>query len=162
VGGLSKRISELTNGAVSMQDAMKIVAQTSTAGISSRDIERLTVVAKNASLALGLSMPDALSRLSRGVVKLEPELLDELGLFTKIGPATEAYARSLGKTTASLTDFEKRQAFLNAIVKEGETSFSALGDLATNPDEKLAATLKNLSQEGLGFVNKVLVPIVEF
>jgi len=162
LGGLSKRISDLTNGAVSMQDAMKIVAQTSTAGISSRDIERLTVVAKNASLALGLSMPDALSRLSRGVVKLEPELLDELGLFTKIGPATETYARSLGKTTASLTDFEKRQAFLNAIVKEGETSFSALGDLATNPYEKLAATLKNLSQEGLGFVNKVLVPIVEF
>ena len=162
LGGLSKRVSDLTNGAVSMQDAMKIVAQTSSAGISSRDIERLTVVAKNASLALGLSMPDALSRLSRGVVKLEPELLDELGLFTKIGPATEAYARSLGKTTASLTDFEKRQAFLNAIVKEGETSFAALGDLATNPYEKLAATLKNLSQSGLGVLNKVLVPIVDF
>lgn len=162
LGGLSKRVSDLTNGAVSMQDAMKVVAQTSTAGISSKDIERLTVVAKNASLALGLSMPDALNRLSRGVVKLEPELLDELGLFTKIGPATEAYARSLGKTTASLSDFERRQAFLNAIIKEGETSFSALGELTTNPYEKLAATLKNLSQQGLNFVNKVLVPVVEF
>jgi hypothetical protein len=120
LGTVSKNIVQLTDGAISLRDSMQAVAQASSAGLANKDIERLAVVAKNASLSLGISMPDALNRLSRGVTKLEPELLDELGIFTKIGPATEAYARSIGKSVSSLTDFEKRQAFANAVIKEGE------------------------------------------
>ena len=88
LGSLSKRIEELTDGAVSLREAMQTVAQATGAGMSSKQLERLAVVAKNASQAMGINMPDALNRLSRGITKLEPELLDELGLFTKIGPAT--------------------------------------------------------------------------
>jgi len=161
LGSVSKNIVQLTDGAISLQESLQAVAKTSTAGIANKDIERLAVVAKNASLSLGISLPDALSRLSRGVVKLEPELLDELGLFTKIGPATEAYARSVGKTVGSLTDFEKRQAFTNAVIKEGEDKFSALGAAVNaNPYDKLLASLQNLAQTGLELVNKVLGPII--
>jgi hypothetical protein len=162
LGSVSKNIVQLTGGAISLQESMQAVAKTSAAGIANKDIERLAVVAKNASLSLGISLPDALSRLSRGVTKLEPELLDELGLFTKIGPATEAYARSVGKTVGSLTDFEKRQAFTNAVIKEGEDKFAALGDAVNvNPYDKLIASLQNLAQNGLEIVNKVLGPIVK-
>lgn len=160
LGTLSKRLVEVTDGAISMRDAMTAVAQTSSAGMSSRNIERLSLVAKNASLALGVSMPDALNRLSRGITKLEPELLDELGLFTKIGPATDEYARQIGKTAGSLTDFERRQAFANAVLEEGEKKFGALAQAASNPYDKLLASLKDVLQSGLALVNKVLTPIV--
>ena len=160
LGTLSKRLVEVTDGAISMREAMTAVAQTSSAGMSSQNIERLSLVAKNASLALGVSMPDALNRLSRGITKLEPELLDELGLFTKIGPATEEYARQIGKTAGSLTDFERRQAFANAVLEEGEKKFGALAQAASNPYDKLLASLKDVLQSGLALVNKVLTPIV--
>lgn len=160
LGTLSKRLVEVTDGAISMREAMTAVAQTSSAGMSSQNIERLSLVAKNASLALGVSMPDALNRLSRGITKLEPELLDELGLFTKIGPATEEYARQIGKTAGSLTDFERRQAFANAVLEEGEKKFGALAQAASNPYDKLLASLKDVLQSGLELVNKVLTPIV--
>ena len=55
--------------------------------------------------------------------KLEPELLDELGIFTRIEPAAEAYAASIGKVASSLTAFEKRQAFANAAITEGNNKF---------------------------------------
>jgi hypothetical protein len=129
--------------------------------MSAKNIERLALVAKNASLALGIAMPDALNRLSRGIVKLEPELLDELGLFTKIGPATEKYALELGKSTSSLTDFERRQAFANAVLEEGEKKFKALNEAAANPYDKLLASLKNVATGGLNVVNVALLPIVE-
>ena len=161
LGALSKRVVDLTDGAISLQEAMTAVAQSSSAGLSGKNIERLAVVAKNASLALGISMPDALSRLSRGVTKLEPELLDELGIFTKIEPAVDTYARQLNKAASQLTDFEKRQAFANAVIKEGEDKFSSLAELAANPYDKLLASLKNLSQNILEVVNKVLGPFVE-
>ena len=160
LGTLSKRLVEVTDGAVSMRDAMTATAQASSAGMTNKNIERLAQVAKNASLALGVAMPDALSRLSRGIVKLEPELLDELGLFTKIGPATERYALEIGKAVGQLTDFERRQAFANAVLEEGEKKFGALSEAASNPYDKLLATLKNVLQSGGELINKVLVPIV--
>jgi hypothetical protein len=160
LGSLSKRLVEVTDGAVSMRDAMTATAQASSAGMSGKNIERLALVAKNASLALGVAMPDALSRLSRGIVKLEPELLDELGLFTKIGPATERYALEIGKSVNALSDFERRQAFANAVLEEGEKKFGALAEAAANPYDRLLATLKNVIQSGLEVVNKVLVPVV--
>jgi hypothetical protein len=162
LGTVAQNIVKLTDGAINLRDSMQAVAQSSSAGMASKDIERLAMVAKNASLSLGLSMPDALNRLSRGITKLEPELLDELGLFTKIGPATETYARNIGKTVSSLTDFERRQAFANAVIKEGEEKFSALGNAVNvNPYDKLASSLQNLSQKGLEIVNTVLGPIVK-
>jgi hypothetical protein len=160
LGTLSKRLVEVTDGAVSMREAMTATAQASSAGMTNKNIERLAQVAKNASLALGVAMPDALSRLSRGIVKLEPELLDELGLFTKIGPATERYALEIGKSVGALTDFERRQAFANAVLEEGEKKFGALSEAASNPYDKLLATLKNVLQSGGELINKVLTPIV--
>lgn len=161
LGTISKNVVQLTDGAISLAEAMQAVSKTSAAGIAGKDIERLAVVAKNASLSLGISMPDALNRLSRGVTKLEPELLDELGLFTKIGPATEAYARTLGKSVTSLSDYERRQAFLNGVLKEGEEKFAVLGDAVNaNPYDKLAASLQNLAQKGLSLINTVLGPIL--
>ena len=149
LGTLSKRLVEVTDGAVSMREAMTATAQASSAGMTNKNIERLAQVAKNASLALGVAMPEALNGLSRGIVKLEPELLDELGLFTKIGPATERYALEIGKSVGALTDFERRQAFANAVLEEGEKKFGALSEAASNPYDKLLATLKNVIQSGL-------------
>jgi hypothetical protein len=160
LGSLSKRLVTLTDGAISFRDAMDAVAKTTSSGMSSKDVERLAVVAKNASLALGVSMPDAINRLSRGISKLEPELLDELGIFTKIDPAVQAYARSVGKAASQLTDFERRQAFANAVLLEGESKFGELATAAVNPYDRLLATLKNVSQEALQVVNSVLGPIV--
>lgn len=161
LGGLSKRVAELSGGAISMREAMQAVAQTSSGGMSTKNIERLAKVASSASVALGVSMPDAINRLSRGITKLEPELLDELGIMTRLEPATQAYARELGKAASQLTDFERRQAFANAVLLEGETKFGAISDIATNPYDKLLASLKNVLQIGSSVVNTVLGPIAD-
>lgn len=162
LGSLSKRLVEATDGAISLRDAMTATAQASAAGMSSKNLERLAVVAKNASTALGVSMTDALSRLSRGITKLEPELLDELGLFTKIGPATEKYALQIGKSVSQLTDLEKRQAFANAVLEEGEQKFNSLSSSSANAYDKLLSTAKNATQEILSSVNVILEPIAKF
>lgn len=161
LGGLSKRLMELTGNSISLREAMQAVAQTSSGGMSTKNIERLAVVARSASAALGVAMPDAISRLSRGITKLEPELLDELGIMTRLEPATQAYARELGKAVSQLTDFEKRQAFANAVLAEGEAKFGAITEISGNPYDKLISSLKNLTQVGATVINTVLAPIVE-
>jgi hypothetical protein len=157
---VAKELAAVSDGAISLRDAMTATAQASSAGMSAENIKRMGEVARNAAQALGVDMSNALDRLSRGIVKLEPELLDEIGIFTRTEQASIDYARALGKSVGALTSFEKRQAFANAVLAEGEEKFGAIA-LQTNPYNKLLASLKNLTQEGLELVNKVLGPLID-
>jgi lambda family phage tail tape measure protein len=159
LGTIAKNLVTATDGAISFRDSIEATTKGTAAGLSSKQMMQLGEVAKKASQALGVAMPDAISRLTRGISKLEPELLDELGLFTKIDKATQDYARSVGKTAGSLTDFERRQAFATAVLKEGLDKFSAI-DISANPYDKLLASLQNLGQGALEIVNKFLGPLV--
>lgn len=161
LGSLSKRLSDVTDGAISTREAMESVAKASSSGMSSDQILRMGKVAKQASQALGINLSDAVSRLTRGITKLEPELLDELGIFTKTGKAAEDYAKSIGKSVTELTTFERQQAYANAVLAEGERKFSAI-DFETNPYTKLLATLKDVAFVGLNLVNNVFAPIAKF
>jgi len=160
LGSMAKRMTELTDGAISLKTAMEATAQGSAAGLTGEQMERMTLVAKKASQALGRDMSDAMSRLSRGITKVEPELLDELGIMVRVDKAASDYARTLGKTTTSLTDFERRQAFAIAVLKQGEDKFKSI-DLDANPFNKLLASFVNLAYQGGELLNKVLGPIAK-
>jgi hypothetical protein len=160
MGNLAKQFADASGGAISLRESMESTAKAISAGLSQTQFIKLGEVAKQASQALGINMSDAVSRLTRGIVKLEPELLDELGIFTKIGPATEDYARKVGKAASQLTDFERRQAFANAVLTEGATKFGEI-NIPTNPYDKLLASLKNTAQSILEVMNRALVPLVD-
>jgi hypothetical protein len=159
LGSLAKKFADATGGAISLQDAVSATTKAMSAGLSAKQFEQLGEVATKASRALGVNMADAVSRLSRGITKIEPELLDELGIFTKVGQATDEYAKRIGKSASSLSDFEKRQAFANAVLKEGRDKFADI-NVEANPYDKLAASAKNLTQNGLELINKVLGPVI--
>jgi len=159
LGSLAKRFEEASGGAISLRESMEATAKAVSSGLSQAQFLKLGEVAKKASQALGVGMSDAVSRLTRGITKLEPELLDELGIFTKVGVATEDYARSIGKSANALTDFERRQAFANAVLEEGAKKFGEI-DIPTNPYDKLLATLKNVAQSIGEVINVAIVPLV--
>jgi hypothetical protein len=160
MGALAKQFTEASGGAISLRESMEATAKAISSGMTQKQFLQLGDVAKKASQALGVNMSDAVSRLTRGITKLEPELLDELGLFTKVGKSSEDYARSVGKSVDSLTDFEKRQAFANAVLKEGIDKFNEI-NIPTNPYDKLLASLKNIAQTILEVLNKAFVPLVD-
>lgn len=159
LGTLSKRLVDVTDGAISMRESMNAVAISVAGGMSNSAIIRMGMVAKQASIALGRDMPDAMERLSKGIIKVQPELLDELGIMTRVIPAQQAYALSIGKTASSLTDLEKKQAFANAVLKEGEEKFGAI-ELSANNYSKILASMSNIAQTALEGVNKFLSPLV--
>ena len=161
LGSLSKRLVEATDGAVSLREAMEATVKASSSGMSTDNILRMGEVAKKASMALGVDMSDALSRISRGITKLEPELLDEIGIFTRLDPAVKEYAKSMGKAVSQVTDFERRMAFANAVLAEGEKKFGEI-KMDANPYTKLLASVKDLAQRGGELINKFIAPVVGY
>ena len=157
---LSSDLQKATGYALSLEEAMRSTNLVVSAGFDSSTIERLGVVAKNASTALGRDLQDSLSRLTRGATKLEPELLDELGIMVRLDEAAENYASELGKTASQLTNFEKRQAFMNAVLEEGERKFGALNEVDPSAYDKLSASFADLSKSLLNIVNVALKPFI--
>lgn len=160
LGSLSQELVNATDGAVSLREAMEATVKASSSGMSNKDIIRMGEAAQKASLALGVNMSDALSRMSRGITKLEPELLDELGIFVRVDDAAAEYAKSVGKAASELTGFERRMAFANATLEQAEKKFGAI-DIESNPYTQLLATIKNAAQSIGESLNVVLVPLVK-
>jgi hypothetical protein len=150
----ANKVKALSDGMLTTEQSARSTAQFMAAGFTTQSLERMTVLSKDLSIALGRNMTDSMDRLTRGVVKLEPELLDELGIMTKIGESSAAYAAQLGKSTGALTNFEKRQGFMNAVLAEGELKFGGISKAASDTVafDKLAATFADLTKDIFGFL----------
>lgn len=158
---LAKGLQEATGNAISLEEAMRSTATVISAGIDPANLNRFGEAAKNISAALGRDVTDSFNRLTRGVTKLEPELLDELGLFIRVDEASADYAATLGKNADELTNFEKRIAFQNAALEQAEEKFGTLSDsVDIDAFSKLSASLSDLSNTVLGEVAKKIEPIV--
>ena len=132
------------------------------AGFDSSTIVELGKVAKNAAVSLGRPLADSLDRIFRGVIKVEPELLDEIGLFVRVDEAASKYADSIGIAAAELTEFQKRTAFANEAITQGKDKFEAFADVDVDGFAVLAASFADLAQNALSFINSGLVPIIQY
>lgn len=160
---MAASIQDLTDGAISFDQAMRTASTGFSAGMTMTEIEGLTQVARGAATALGRDMPDALDRLVRGTAKLEPEILDELGIFVKIDDAVKDYATTLGKSATSLTATERRQAFLNATLEQGKKKFGAISDnVDVNVYDQLASNFDKIAKSALNLFSTVLAPVISF
>ena len=160
---IAEGLRTITGEAISTEAALRATAIATTSGFSTSQLEGLTKVATGASIALGRSLPDALDRLVRGTAKLEPEILDELGIIVRLDQATREYAGELGKTAGELTQFERQQAFLNATITQGLNKYQKIAKTVDpNPYDRLASAFEDLTKSAIEFLNKGLGPVVEF
>ena len=159
------KMQEITRGQLTMAATAESLNIALSAGFSSTQIERLSNVALKASIALGRSLPDALTRLARGTAKIEPEILDELGIFVRLDRAVEKYAAQTGKAVSSLTQFERSQAFLNEALEQGEKKYSIIDESSVSAAasfDVLAAKISELGQTLGALLAGTLAPVVNF
>jgi len=160
---LAMDMREASGGAIDLAQSFRQVSLATSAGLNVKEIEGLTQVAKGAALSLGRDLPDAMDRIFRGAIKLEPEILDEIGLFVRVDEAAEKYARQLGKSASALSQAEKRQGFLNEILDQGTRKFQAYAEeVKPDPYVKIAAALSDVAQSALSMVNKAFGPLIGF
>ena len=154
---MAKGLREVTGNAISLEESMRAAALGISGGFQGAELEGLAKIAKGASITLGRSLPDAFDRLTRGAIKLEPEILDELGIMVRLDDAVEVYAAQVNKTAGSLTQMERRQAFMNAILEQGKLKFDDIAEsVDTDVYAKLGATFSDLTKDIFTFINKTL------
>jgi CheY-like chemotaxis protein len=158
---LAGSLNKVTDGALSLKESLASVATAAAVGMTNKQIIQMGEVAKKASQAMGWDMADAMDRLTKGIGKNRPQLLDELGIIVSANNIYQEYARTIGKTALTLTDYEKKQAFANAVLQQGLDKFGAI-EVPTNPFNKLEAASTNAIQSILNVVNTGLGPLVKY
>jgi len=140
-------------------------------GASDFTIDRMTAMeAANKAMLLGVAQsPEEFARLAKVAVTLgramgqdaaksiddfvvaagrqSKMIADNLGLMVGAEDANKRYAEKLGITAGALTDTQKKQAFLNEMLRQGEIKMLALGDATGDTAtkvEQVDAALKDL------------------
>lgn len=160
-----KTVKEITKNQLTMAEAAAQANLSLSAGFNLDQITGLSNVALRASRALGRDLSDAMDRVVKGSAKMEAELLDELGIYTKIGPATRAYAAALGVSVGSLTEYQRRQAFANAVIAEGTRKFSMISTSIPTAAETLSAFgahILDIATKIGGVLANVIAPLAAF
>jgi PAS domain-containing protein len=161
IRSIARDLQEASGFGMDFAASLRSTSLALSAGFESKQIFELGEVARNAAVSLGRNLPDALDRIFRGVIKVEPELLDEIGLFVRVNEAAAKYASSLGIAVGDLTEFQKRQAFANEAIEQGQSKFQAFEDIQIDPFAQLATTFSDMTQNILSLVNKGLGPLIK-
>lgn len=136
LGGTSAdlaRLREQTSSLVPDSTLVRMSNMAKTIGITNQQFGQLSKVATGAAFALGRDFNETLERLVLGAGKMEKELLDELGItFGSMAQIQAKYAKEHGINAAAITDAQKRQIFIAAILKNStkqqEMAVLAAGD----------------------------------
>jgi len=145
MAAIAKSVQVASKHMLDFKEASTSVALATTSGISSKQIVAMTKAAVDSSSALGRSVSDTMDRLTRGIVKAEPEILDEIGVIIRLDKVYKDYAESVQKSTQELTEAEKASARYTAIMGQLENKFGGISDsLDPNYFAALSSTVMDI------------------
>jgi len=127
---------------------------------SADDMATLMEIARVKWQAMWRSMEEALDDIVRWLWRASPMILDNLWIVINQTEAQEEYAKSLWKTASELTEAEKKQALVNAVVKQWKKELAETWDLQLTMAERLQVV--NAQRENMkNTIWDALLPVVQ-
>lgn len=127
---------------------------------SADDMATLMEIARVKWQAMWRSMEEALDDIVRWLWRSSPMILDNLWIVIKQSEAQEEYAKELWKTVNELTEAEKKQALVNAVVKQWKKELLETWDLQLTMAERLQ--IVNAQRENMkNTIWDALLPVVQ-
>jgi len=123
---LIKKLRDMAGETLSTADTIQIASKAIALGLAPENLPGLMEIARKSARALGQDVSYMFNSLAEGIGKQQKLILDNTGIVFQAQTAYEEYAKSIGKTTAQLTDSEKKQAFLLKTISEGNKVYQAI------------------------------------
>jgi phage-related protein len=134
---MQKAVSAIRKQGIEAGTAQQLVAQFARNQLDLGKSTDLARVAQDAAVISGRNSTEVLGDLVHGITTQNSQVLRNAGLNVQAGQAVDKYAKSLGKSTKELTDAERSQAVLNAVLESGKTVAGAYAEAMTEPGKVL-------------------------
>lgn len=131
---------------------------------SAQEMGVLMDIARDRAQKMGISTTQAFDNLVTGLGRGSALILDNLGIMVKESEVYDTYAKSVGKSASALTDAEKKQALINAVIAQGQGSLAdAAGnaDVAANAMTQLGVAAENTTTRIGSLINNALQPVAK-
>lgn len=123
-GRLRESLVQASAGLVNDTDLLKMASQAMVQmGQETEKLPQLMQLAQKATAAFGGTLNENMETLVHAVSNGNTRMLKQLGIIIDSEKAQRDYARALGKSTDMLSEQEKRQATLNAVLTQGGERF---------------------------------------
>ena len=156
---VARDLQAATDAQLSFKDAASASAIGLAAGLSADQMNEIGKAAKNASIALGRNFSDSFDRVLKGIVKGEPELLDELGIILRLENATRKYADAMGVAREDLTAYQRSQAVFNEVIGQATDKYAAMAEsVDVSAIQQLATSLEDVKDN----LSRAIAPVAEF
>lgn len=141
-----------SKGMVSDTDIMASASRALLLGVggNAEAMGKLMEVAAVRGRAMGLSTTQAFNDIVTGIGRNSRQILDNLGIVLDLDDAYEKYSKELGKNADQLTETEKKQAMMNAVIEDTVPLLEETGGLIVDNAgkwEQLGAAMKNVTDE---------------
>lgn len=121
---------------------------------------KLAALAQDFAISRGMDATEVFNTMTRAIQSGRPLMLQQLGLTGNVAQAQERYAESLGTTAALLTDQQKKQAVVNALLDGAKTSAGNYALVVETLGIKLK-TLKNVDEKASISIGTVFIPVMK-
>jgi len=116
---ISKLVTDMSGMGLSTKDTMNSITKMIQGEIDLKDAVALSKVAIDASAISNMSEAQSMQALTRAIEFRNKRTLQTMGIVVDFTAADKLYAAQLGKDVKNLSDMEKKQSAVNAILKEG-------------------------------------------
>ncbi len=154
-------LQKTSAGAVSANDLMLSANRAMTLGVAdnTETFTQLMEIARDRAQVKGITTTQAFDNIVTGIGRGSPLILDYLGLIVDVVAANEDYAKQLGKTADQLTGTEQKQALLNAVLTQGQSTINKSAQTTLTASERMQAFKASIADTASTLGN-FLVPIV--
>lgn len=166
MNNIIESVSEASLGTVSNMSIIESSNKAMMLGVSgsAEELASLMEIAALRGRAMGISTTQAFDDMVRGIGRMSPMILDNLGIVVDAEGTYGAYADSIGKSSSELTRSEKIQALLNKVIDEGNKLLEDAGGLVDDNAakyERLEARVDNYQATLAMAVDNAINPSIE-
>lgn len=113
-------LRKMSGETLSTAQIMEKASQAMILGIDPTKLSKMMEIARASARAFGKDVGFMFESIAVGVGRQSKLILDNLGIIVSSKEAYEKYAQTIGKSVNDLTEYERKQAFLNATLEAGE------------------------------------------
>jgi len=148
---LRAQVEELRALGIEQTQARQSVIQFMTAELDVADAIRIANIARDRAVIAGENTSDTMNRLTRAILAQEVELLKMVGIVIRQEDAFRRYGAEIGKSANELNEFERRQAFVNEILRFGEGSLGSYESAMEKVGKQLTTLPRLATEAGIAF-----------
>lgn len=157
---LEKQEKILKKQGITTQESRSILTLFMQSQLDVADAAKIARVAQDLAVIGGENSSETARNLTEAIANQNVQSLKQYGIILNSTDVFEQYAKTLGKTGDDLTDVERKQAFVNKILNEGE-KVAGTYEMAMGTVGKKITSLPRLFEEAANTVGGVFLPVLD-